>query len=228
MMRKDSRTAYCFSLTGRLSWIVLISLLLLASCRSGPPTAEDRAKTANGLVKAGKEDFTRGDIDSAISKFEEVLQLVPDWTTARRDYAELLYYKGLGYDRHSLGTWQRALGKEFDNVTHAWKESGAVVSEGEKAKLEKDSDEAKRQALLYYRQSLEQLQILDRMVRGADEGVVCAMAILHIFLNELDQAKACFERVLESPRVEEGVKERIRNALDAINKFQKQEATPGT
>jgi tetratricopeptide (TPR) repeat protein len=191
-------------------------------------TAEERAKEATRLVTAGKEDFEqKGDIDSAMSKFEKALELAPDWKKARKDYAELLYLKGLGYDQDSQRAWQRALGKEFDESTRVWRQSGGVISEEEKAKLGKDFAEAKKTALIYYHRSIDQLQLLDRMMGGADEDVICAMAIVHVFLDEFDQAKDCFRRVLESPRVEEKVKEKIRAAIEAINEFQKQQPSSG-
>jgi hypothetical protein len=76
-------------------------------------------------------------------------------------------------------------------------------------------------ALLYYRRSLDQLQLLDQMLGGSDESVIWDMAKVHALLEEFDQAKACFERLLESPLVEEKLREQIRAAIDAIDKAQK-------
>jgi tetratricopeptide (TPR) repeat protein len=225
MMRKDSKEAYRFSLAGKFALMAFVSLLLLASCRSGPMAADERAKEATRLYGAGRDDAQRGDIDSAISKFEKVLQLV-EWPQVRRDYAVSLYNKGRSCAQRSDGMWQRSLGKEFDDVTRTWKESGIVLSEEEKAKLKKDSDEVRRMGLLYFRKSLDQYQVLDAIMGGSDESVIWDMAKVHALLEEFDQAKACFERLLESPLVEEKLKEKIRAAIEAIDEAQKEQSSP--
>jgi tetratricopeptide (TPR) repeat protein len=220
MMRKDSKEAYRFSLAGKFALTAFVSLLLLASCQSGPMAPDERAKEANRLYRAGRDDAQRGDIDSAISKFEKVLQLV-EWPQVRKDYAVSLYNKGHSCAQRSDDMWQRSLGKEFDDVTRTYKESGIVLSEEEKAKLKKDSDEARRMALLYFRKSLDQYQALDIIMEGSNENVILEMARLHAFLEEFDQAKACFERVLESPLIGEKKREEIRAAIEAIDRAQK-------
>ena len=220
MMRKDSKEAYRFSLAGEFALTAFVFLLLLASCQPGPMAADERAKEANRLYRAGRDDAQRGDIDSAISKFEKVLQLV-EWTQVRRDYAVSLYNKGRSCDQRSGDMWQRSLGKEFDDVTRTWKESGIVLSEEEKAKLKKDSDEVRRMALLYFRKSLDQYQMLNMIMEGSNENVILEMARLHVFLEEFDQAKACFERVLESPLIEEKKREQIRAMIEEIDKVKK-------
>jgi len=181
----------------------------------------ERATEATSLVKAGREEFRQGNIDSAISKFERALQLTPDFVQARKDYAEMLYLKAQTYSSQSDELHFRSLGKEFDELTRSWKQAETALSEEEKAKLEKDSDEALRKAQVYYRKSLEQLQTLDKMVASADQDVICAMGFIHTLLLEYDQAKACFQRVLESKVVDEKIKEKIRAAVQAIEQFEK-------
>jgi len=222
------KTDYRLLLKCRLFWAVLTCLFIFVSCRSGPKRPEDmnpreRATEATSLVRAGKEAAERGDIDSALLKFERALELTPDNPKARRDYAELLYFKAQAYSYQSDEMWFRSLGKEFDEASRIWKQSGAVVPPEQKAELGKNADEALNNAVLYFRKSLDQLELLNTMVGGSDEDVICAMGFIHALLFEFDQAKACFEHVLESPVVKEEIKEKIRKAIEAIDEYQKEQ-----
>ncbi|MFH1422256.1 MAG: hypothetical protein ABIH42_06040 [Planctomycetota bacterium] len=205
-------------------FFILAVMFIFTACKSGPMTAEERAKEATRLVKAGSDDFRRGDVDAAIAKFEEALKLEPAWTHAIKAYAELLYNKAVGYAQYSDKLWGKYLGKEFDEVTLRWQSAEEALSEKEKEEAKKNSEETQRKAFLYFRKSLEQLKMLEMLLEGSDDNVTCAIGIIHVFLLEFDKAIESFEKVLASPRVEDQkVKDIIKKVIESIREYKKYE-----
>jgi tetratricopeptide (TPR) repeat protein len=202
----------------------LIPLMLLGLAAAGCATTESTIYTnaveAFNEVKNGDEAVKRGDIDTAIKHYEKSLELAPDAPKHRFAYAQLLYWKGLTYAQDSHTKWAETMGWEIESDINEWHKTNKQLSEDEKQLMLKKSAEWRREGLVYFTKAIRELEICDAAWGYAVEAVPYAKGIVFVFMDKFDEAVKEFNRVLESQRVRDDIRQKIQNVVNHIKKYQ--------
>ncbi len=199
----------------------LVVSLVAAGC-SSIPQAVDAAQRAFALVKEGDKAGEKGDLDTAIEKYEKALDLAPRAPRHRFAYAQFLYLKGVSYSVASHSIWVETEGRTFDAEIGRFVPMEKELTPEEKAEHLKKSAEYKRKAHIYFNKSLQQLALCDRDYKYAVERVPEAMAMVYVQMEDFNNAVLSFQRVLTSSRVRDNYKAKIREVIKAIRDHQKE------
>lgn len=197
----------------------LVSLIVVG-CKSAPPSVNAAVKATN-LVKEGDKLLEKGDLDAAMKNYEEALEIVPNAPKFRLAYAQLLYWKGLAYSQSSHRDFRRTEGWVFDDPTGKWEKQNVPTQEEIKALMTKSAQD-KREGLIYFNKSLQQLMRCDIEWNYAVESVPFAMGMVYVFMEEYAKARDSFNRVLSSTRVSKEYREKIAKVMELIEKYEKE------
>lgn len=206
---------------------VLLLCVIATGCKTTESEAYDKAVMAFKEVKKGDEAVKKGDMDTAIKHYEKALEIAPEAPKHRFAYAQLLYWKGLTYAQDSHRKWAGTVGWELDDKINEWQKSNKQLSEDEKQLMLKTSAEWRREGLIYFTKSIRELEICDAAWGYAVEAVPYAKGIVFVFMDKFDEAVKEFNRVLESQRVRDDIREKIRNIIKHIRKYQQDLANQG-
>lgn len=184
-------------------------------------TPVERAQLSFKEAKKAEQAAQESDIDAAIAHYEKVLELTPNASRYRFEYAQLLYQKGLAFSEESHRAFQKSLGRVFDSEKGEWSQSEAALQEGEKLELANKSTELDRQSQVYFNKSLMQLMRCDADWNYAVERVPEAMAMVYVQMEDYDNALAAFKRILDSPRTTEEYREKMNKVIERIEQQKK-------
>ncbi len=187
-----------------------------------PMPSYKKAIAAFNEVKAGDKACEQSDIDTAIKHYEKALKLAPEAPKHRYTYAQMLYWKGLSYMQQSQTDFQKSLGASAGESMGEWLKSPATLSDKEKKELEKKNEECRRRGKLYFEKTLKELIRCDVAWNYAVEAVPFAKGIVLVMMDRFDEAKSEFKRVLDSARIEDDMKQKIKGVIELIDKSLKE------
>lgn len=199
---------------------VLLVGLAAAGCATTESTVYNNAVEAFNEVKKGDEAIKKGDLDAAMKHYERALEIAPEAPKHRFAYAQILYWKGLTYAQESHRKWAETVGWKLDDDINEWQKSDAQLSEAEKQLKLKSSAEMRREGLIYFTKAIRELEFCDAAWGYAVEAVPYAKGIVFIFMDKFDEAAREFNRVLESQRVRDDIRQKIQNVVKHIRKYQ--------
>jgi len=202
---------------------ILLALLFAAGCTGEVvPDSVQKAQDSFKLVQEGDRAAQDGDFDVALEKYEAALKLTPNAPKFRFAYSQILYWKGLTYDQESHHSYMKTLGKTFDPEINKWIDMPKIPTDKEKNELMKKSAEDRRESLIYFNKSLQQLAICDAEWKYAVEAVPFAMGIIYVLIEEHDKAKDAFERVASSSRVSDEYRNKVKEAMKKLEIYRKE------
>lgn len=193
----------------------------VGGCKSIDMSPAGRGVRAFRHIREGDRLLGNGDLDGSIKEYEAALELTPNAPRFRFAYAQLLYWKALGYDQDSHLKWQQRHGRDFDFETLEWAALNKKLSSEKKGELLKTSKEDMRQAIIYYKKSLQELTRCDFEWNQAVESVPFAMGMVYFMLVKYDEAIRCFERVLESGRASDSYREKMTKAIKLLREHKR-------
>jgi tetratricopeptide (TPR) repeat protein len=206
---------------------VLLFCVIAAGCTSTQSGVYQNAVKAFNEIKKGDDAVKKGDIDTALKHYEKSLELAPEAPKHRFAYAQLLYWKGLTFAQESHRKWARTEGWTLDDQVNEWQKTDAMISEAEKQLMLKKSAEWRREGLIYFTKAIRELELCDAAWGYAVEAVPYAKAITFVFMDRFDEAVREFNRVLESQRVRDDIRQKIQSVIRHIRKYQQDLAKQG-
>ncbi len=206
---------------------MMLFCLIAAGCASTQSDAYENAVKAFNEIKKGDEALKKNDLDTAIKHYEQSLAIAPEAPKHRFAYAQLLYWKGLTYAQASHREWARTEGWTLDDKINEWQKTQDALSEAEKQLKLKKSAEWRREGLIYFTKAIRELELCDAAWGYAVEAVPYAKGIVFVFMDRFDDAVKEFNRVLESQRVRDDIRQKIQNVIKHIRKYQQDLANQG-
>ncbi len=161
----------------RHTWILVEGQAPGAGLGEAPPEIE-AAKRVVKLYEAAYKAFNVGDLETAVQKFHEVLELAPDIPEPHGGLA-MAYYRMDDYEQAAA---------EADRLLEL--DEGNVIGVREQYEAYRALGDTEREAA-----ALAQLEVLDPGPETARR--VFNSGVPHVKAGELEAAVACFERAIE-------------------------------
>jgi tetratricopeptide (TPR) repeat protein len=190
-----------------------------------PKDPIEAAKLAKQYADAGVKAYAAGNLDETIRCFQKALKVTPDWTQVRFDLGFVLYLRGNDYSVLSHQEWQRAKGFEYDELTKKW-------FPVEKTQEQKTRHLANSFGYYYFgmvkfmRRAIDEWSIVAAR-RPEEARTIYYMGFAYMMLEEYNNAKRCWQAVLDNVSVREDIKERVREALSILEKFEEKRRAEG-
>jgi len=189
-----------------------------------PEDAIENAREVGKHAKAGVAAYTAGNLDEAILCFRRALKVEPGWNRVRFDLAFTLYVRANEYSAKSHKEWQRAKGMEFDEIEKRWYK--VDMSREERERHYALADAYYRAMARLLRRAIDEWRVVG-MQRPDEPRVAYYMAWAYLLLDELDNARKCWEFILNHPAIRDDIKERVKKALKILDRYEKAERAEG-
>lgn len=189
-----------------------------------PEDPIENAREVRKHAEAGVAAFAANNLDEAIICFRKALKVEPGWNRVRFDLAFTLYVRANEYSVRSHKEWQRAKGMEFDEVEKRWYK--VEMSREERERHYALADAYYRAMARLLRRAIDEWRVVG-MQRPDEPRVAYYMAWAYLLLDELDNARKCWEFILNHPAIRDDIKERVRKALKILDRYEKAERVEG-
>lgn len=183
-----------------------------------PDDPIENAKEARKHADAAVAAYIAGNLDEAILHFRRALKVEPGWMKVRFDFAFALYVRANDYSVMSHKEWERAKGMEFNEIEKRWYK--VEMSREEKERHYALADAYYRAMARLLRRALDEWRVVG-MQRPDEPRVAYYMAWAYMLLDELDEARKCWEFILNHPAIRSDIKERVKKALAILDRYEK-------
>jgi len=189
-----------------------------------PDDPIENAREVRKHAEAGVAAYAAGNLDEAIICFRRALKVEPGWNRVRFDLAFTLYVRANDYSVMSHKEWQRAKGMEFDEIEKRWYK--VEMSREERERHYALADAYYRAMARLLRRAIDEWRVVG-MQRPDEPRVAYYMAWAYLLLDELDNARRCWEFIMNHPAIREDIKERVKKALKILDRYEKAERAEG-